>query len=83
MINFALCKKCPYGTMEPAEEGKDGSIEVLPAVHCTVGSDVHMLLMNSDPPKDCPLDMQHSMSTQKVPQEFADGLSGEKHEAGI
>lgn len=78
MINLSICRKCRHGKIEPHRESEDGGLDVMPAVECGVGGELHMLLMNSDPPDGCPFDLEHGLTTQEVPKSFADRMSGER-----
>jgi len=84
MIDFKICRACPY--CEELESSCDEDVDdvvVLPSVTCGASQDV--LLMNSDLPTECPYATEHKLSTQHVPAAFADKLSGcrSHHEAEI
>jgi len=74
MIDFWLCQKC--GHCEEFEPGstENGEVAVRPSVECGLFGDV--LLMNSEPPDDCPYSLEHKLVTQDVEQSFADHMSG-------
>lgn len=69
MIDFKVCRKCDKGIVEPGEE-----MGVRPSVECELTGEI--LLMNSDCPEDCPFSLEHKLSTQDVPQGFANYMSG-------
>jgi len=73
MIDFGLCRKCHLGTYQPAKS-EDGETKVRASVKCEVDND--LLLMNSDPPKECPFALEHKLVTQDVPLAFANHMSG-------
>lgn len=77
MIDFRICQRCPHGEWHAPTESLDGEFEVKPSVGCALSGDV--LLMNSNPPPDCPDSLQHKLVTQDVPLRFADHMSGGRY----
>jgi len=75
MIDFGLCQQCDScGEWEPGEQADDVGDGVRPSVKCDLTGDV--LLMNSEPPEDCPYSLEHKLVTQDVPASFANYMSG-------
>jgi hypothetical protein len=74
MVNLQICRKCQFGEFTPEEREEDGRLKVCPSVRC--GKTEDFLLMNSELPDICPYLLEHQMSCQDIPSEFADALSG-------
>ena len=75
MISFTICKRCEHGSFHNPTYDEDGEMEVCPYVECAKEENV-MLLMNCDPPADCPFAMEHALVTQAETKKFADWMSG-------
>lgn len=74
MVSFRICRKCQYAEYHKEEYDGDGKMIVRPSVHC-LKSEAE-LLMNADPPDDCPYLLEHKLTCQDIPVKFANMLSG-------
>ena len=83
MIDFKICRGCEHCVWHPPKEDVDGKVVVRPSVYCRLSGDV--LLMNSNPPEECPNSFEHVVLMQRVPRKFANRMSGGKniHEAQV
>jgi hypothetical protein len=75
MISFTVCKKCKECEFHDPSYDESGEMEVCPYVKCAKAETV-ILLMNCEPPRDCPYAMEHAMFTQAETKRFADWMSG-------
>ena len=76
MINFKICKRCEHcNYLAPELDEDSGEVIVAPSVVCKLkGFD--MLLMNEEPPEECPFLLDHILSMDTAPPELIDKLSG-------
>jgi hypothetical protein len=74
MIDFKICKTCKDSKFQPPEQDKEGNLTVCPSILCELTMD--LLLMNSNPPFECPNGLMHKLSTQVIPNNFANYMSG-------
>ncbi len=78
MINFKICRKCDHCTYnDPKLDNDTGEIVVAPSIICNF-LDFDMLMMNDEPPQNCPYLLDHLMSMEDAPPEMVDKLSGKR-----
>lgn len=75
MVNFSICRKCRHCEGIDDLPTLDETINVMPTVTCGVEG-LCAIFINDEPPIKCPYQLEHTLTTQDIPEEVADRLSG-------